>query len=125
MKILKKEGITLIALIITIVILLLLAGTSFNAITGENGIIAQAMGAKIKQEDEGAKEELHLAWSARMSKFYEDLSNGLTSYDNIGNYFSDKSELNEMLGGGEIKRITYNGDGTFDIRYKSSGNINY
>ena len=35
----KKEGITLIALVIMILILLILAGITITAITGENGIL--------------------------------------------------------------------------------------
>jgi len=70
----NEKGITLIALVLTIIILLILAAVSFNALAGENGILGQAMNAKVKQEDEGAKEELQMAWSARMSKFYEAVS---------------------------------------------------
>ena len=38
-KIKQEKGITLIALVITIVVLLILAGVSINAIFSENGII--------------------------------------------------------------------------------------
>lgn len=70
----NEKGITLIALVLTIIILLILAAISFNALVGENGILGNAMNAKIRQEDAGAKEELQMAWSARMSKFYEAVS---------------------------------------------------
>ncbi len=42
----KKEGITLIALVITIVVLLILAWVSINAIFGDNGIIKRASNAQ-------------------------------------------------------------------------------
>lgn len=35
----KREGITLIALVITIIILLILAGVAIVTLTGENGIL--------------------------------------------------------------------------------------
>ena len=38
----KKNGITLITLVVTIVILLILAATSIAMLTGEKGIITQA-----------------------------------------------------------------------------------
>ena len=38
----KKEGITLIALVVTIVLLLILAGVSLNLVLGNNGIITKA-----------------------------------------------------------------------------------
>ena len=50
-KIKTEKGITLIALIITIIILVILAGVSLNALGGENGILTQARNAKINQED--------------------------------------------------------------------------
>jgi len=73
-KVVKNNGITLIALVLTVVIMLILASISFNALVGDNGILGNAMNAKIRQEDSGAKEELQMAWSARMSKFYEAVS---------------------------------------------------
>ena len=50
---LKNEGITLIALVITIIVLLILAGVSIAMLTGENGILTQAQTAK--EETERAK----------------------------------------------------------------------
>ena len=47
-KKLKKgnEGITLVALVVTIVVLLILAGISLNLVLGENGIITRAQEAR-------------------------------------------------------------------------------
>ena len=42
----KKKGITLIALVITIVIMLLLAGVAIQMSLGENGIITKSAQAK-------------------------------------------------------------------------------
>ena len=47
-KIKQEKGITLIALVITIVVLLILAGVSINAIFSENGIINKAKDAQNK-----------------------------------------------------------------------------
>ena len=46
----RQKGITLIALIVTIVVLLILAGTTINLVIGENGIIARAQEAAFRQE---------------------------------------------------------------------------
>ena len=43
----SMKGITLIALVVTIVVLLILAGVSISMLTGENGIIIQAQNAKL------------------------------------------------------------------------------
>ena len=47
----SKNGITLIALVISIIVMLILAGVSLNATIGENGVLLQAKNAKIAQED--------------------------------------------------------------------------
>ena len=44
----KNNGITLIALVITIIVLLILAGVSIATLTGQNGILTQAQNAKEK-----------------------------------------------------------------------------
>ena len=51
----KKKGITLIALVITIVIMLLLEGVAIQMSLGENGIISKSVQAKQEQ----AKSELY------------------------------------------------------------------
>ena len=52
----NNRGITLIALVITIIVVLILAGVSISMLTGENGILTQANKAK-KATEEAAKEE--------------------------------------------------------------------
>jgi Tfp pilus assembly protein PilE len=46
----KTSGITLIALIITVIVMLILAGVSINAIVGDNGIVTKSMEASFKTE---------------------------------------------------------------------------
>ena len=54
-KIKNQKGITLLVLVITIIILLILAGVTISAITGDNGIIGNA--GKAKEETEIANEK--------------------------------------------------------------------
>ena len=56
----ENTGITLIALIITIIVLLILAGVSIATLTGNNGIISQANEAKVKSTISQIKEEIEL-----------------------------------------------------------------
>ena len=53
----KQKGITLIALVITIIVLLILAGVSIATLTGDNGIITRAQEAKNKTEEAAKKEQ--------------------------------------------------------------------
>ena len=47
----QEKGITLMALVITIIVLLILAGVTIAMLTGDNGIISKAMQAKIRTEE--------------------------------------------------------------------------
>ena len=53
----KTKGITLIALVVTIVILLILAGVSINLVLGPNGLITRAQEAAQKTNNAIAEEE--------------------------------------------------------------------
>ena len=57
----KEQGITLIALVITIVVLLILAGISISMLTGENGIITRASEAKENTRGGEVKERVEMA----------------------------------------------------------------
>ena len=57
-KIKSTKGITLISLVVTIIILLILAGVTIATIMGDNGLINKAKDAKIKTEIAGIKEEI-------------------------------------------------------------------
>ena len=61
MKKQKAEGITIIALAITVIVLLILAGISLNYVLGNNGIIAKAESAKTETEIASEKEKINLS----------------------------------------------------------------
>ena len=54
----NQKGITLLALVLTIIILIILATVVINFAFGEKGLIAQAQRAKSQQEIETARETL-------------------------------------------------------------------
>lgn len=56
----ENKAITLIALVITIIVLLILAGVTLSTLTGDNGILTQATNAKIITEISQLKEEIDL-----------------------------------------------------------------
>lgn len=56
----NDKGITLIALVITIIVLLILAGVSIATLTGDNGILTQAREAKEQTEKDAAKEKVEV-----------------------------------------------------------------
>ena len=56
-----KSGITLIALVITIIVLLILAGVTIATLTGENGILTRVQSTKTQNEKKTIEEQIHLA----------------------------------------------------------------
>ncbi len=71
-----NKGITLIALVITIVVLLILAGITLATLTGENGLFARAKEAKDKTEEGIAREII-------ITKIYEYQSNNISENKDI------------------------------------------
>ena len=54
----NEKGITLIALVLTIIVLLILAGVSIATLTGPNGLLTRANDAKTEMGKAGAKEKV-------------------------------------------------------------------
>lgn len=83
----NQKGITLIALVITIIVLLILAGVSIAMLTGDNGILTQTNKAKYTQIEGQVKEEINLAIQAA-KMFAEEkavsTSTGWLASGNIG-----------------------------------------
>ena len=66
----KTRGITLIALVVTIVVLLILAAVSISMLGGENGIITQAQNAKLESRAGEVEERVNLWKSEKISSKY-------------------------------------------------------
>jgi len=78
----QSKGITLVSLVVTIIILIILAGVSINAILGENGIITIAKQAKenmqkVQTDEQGQLNELYTQIEE------EGRTSGGISYDTI------------------------------------------
>ena len=71
----NEKGIALIALVVTIIVLLILAGISISMLTGENGILTKTNVAKVSTELSTYKEELN-SWKLEQlmknEDFFED-----------------------------------------------------
>ena len=80
-KLIKSaKGITLIALVITIIVLLILAGVTIAMLTGQNGILTNATNANSSSVYHGAEEQVKLAYmSVRTQIMTEKVAN--SSYD--------------------------------------------
>ena len=67
----KEKGITLIALIVTIIVLLILAGVTIISLTGENGILGKSSDVKLKREIAREIEQIKLSVNAVYTSYYD------------------------------------------------------
>jgi len=97
----NKKGITLIALVVTVVVLIILAGVSINAVLGNNGIIKKANQAASVTKEAEVKEAINRT----ILEFY--LTN---DYETLEDFLKAKAE------DGSIDSVTKNADGTLTVK---------
>ena len=68
----KQNGITLVALVITIIVLLILAGVSISLVVGQGGILGKATNAVDANEVATVKQEIQLAVADAQMAYYTD-----------------------------------------------------
>ena len=104
------KGITLIALVVTIIVLLILAGVSIAMLTGNNGILTQAQNSKVKTEEATEKEGVGLAViDAKIGdNGYEEL-NQTNLQDAIDKHF-----------GKSVATVIDNKDGSFTVLFNGT-----
>ena len=126
MKIVLKErlkthkGITLIALVITIIVLLILAGVAIATLTGDNGIIAKAQQAKMQNDKAAAKEKVDLAIAASFDE------TGKIDLGQLKNNLNNKDGINPKVG--DLTDESFPLEVTVDeikVIIKKDGNGNY
>ena len=88
-----NRGITLVALVVTIVVLLILAGISLNLVLGENGIITKAQEARDKTE------QARINTEKSMNSLEQELSNYVNKTDsgNGGNSGGSQTTVENVV----------------------------
>ncbi len=111
MKRLNNKGITLIALVITIIVLLILAGVTIATLTRQNGILTKASEASEKTETANEQEQVGLAYTAAKSgKWGEEITT-----EDI------QKELDKIVGENKTE-TTENGNGTINVEFLDTKN---
>ena len=121
----NAKGITLIALVITIIVLLILAGVSIAMLTGQNGILTQAQNSKTTTENKSAEEKVKLAIMAARSqsetgaldadKLIAEITN---NYGGTASKTNDGFPVNATIDG---KSFTVDGDGNIGVPQDRTG----
>ena len=106
----NKKGITLVALVVTIVVLLILAGVTIASLTGDNGILGKVGEAKEQTDLAGIREEVILLWNETQ---IEVAGKGYTN-DQIADIFEEKLKANDP-----DATVTYQpSNNTYEVNYK-------
>ena len=114
----NAKGITLIALVITIIVLLILAGVTIATLTGDNGILGKANDAKTQTEQAKEDENLKIAIAGsygtdgklNLKDLKDNLTNQGIDYDKNNTGFPLEVTIN-----GENKKIDANGNVTVKL----------
>ena len=111
----KEKGITLIALVITIIVLLILAGVSIATLTGDNGLLQKSAEATEQTEQSTEKEGVGLAVT--------DAKIGNTGYEEL-----NQTNLQDAIDkhfGPSVATIIDNKDGSFTVIFGEPSNRIY
>ena len=129
----QNKGITLIALVITIIVLLILAGVSISAVIGENGIATKAKNAAIKTEEAKIEEEIltkiqEMQIEASTSDNEEAIFIDFASLAEGNVYINSNVNENNEMGIMEIRAIlkhkeTYYAVTLSNVFYKDNNNV--
>ncbi len=103
----ENRGITLIALVITIIVLLILAGVAIAMLTQENGILKMMNEAIVDTTEGEVKEEVSLIMNEYAGEKY-------TNGTDLGTFLEQKSKEENSA----IQKVTDNNDGTYTLRVK-------
>ncbi len=95
-KMQRKSGITLISLVVTIIVLLILAGVTIATLTGENGILSRAQEASENTKRANAEEQVKLAVAGSI---------GTDGEINIDNLNAELSKIEGITSGLPIKGL--------------------
>ena len=110
----STKGITLIALVITIIVLLILAGVSIAMLTGDNGILTQAKEAKEANIAGTEKEQIKLAMQSLKMKKQADNVSTTVAADELQNQLIADGAKNVTVEAGE--------NGSLVVKYADSKN---
>ena len=124
-----ERGITLIALVITIIVLLILAGVTIATLTGDNGILTKAQEAKTETEEGEEKEKVKLSAVGALAKDNGGEIKEQYLDEELANNFGEKGTDYNLEGSGPFtvtiiesgRSYLINEDGTIEEAIKREG----
>lgn len=93
----KNQGLTMISLVITIIVLLILAGVSINLIIGDNGILTRATTVEVTFNKSEVIEEINILATEKYLEAYNKAS-AAGDVGNFQNYYNPTKVIYFLLG---------------------------
>lgn len=134
----EQKGITLVALVITIIVLLILAGVSISLVVNEGGVLNKAQGAVKSTEEATVSQEIQLsvaeAQMAYMDAWTKDQSvDRMTYYKDIKYYTNNCASVNKAAGSLKVEEypeetvdgVKRGGTNWIKVTYLSNSNVTY
>ena len=116
----NQKGITLVALVITIIVLLILAGVSISLVVGQNGVLTQASNAVSTQNEASAKQEIEMAAAACYTEYMTAWAQNGTS--DRAAYFT-KNKMDANMNNGTVSTPTVESNkGSYEYTLKTNPN---
>ena len=109
----NNKGITLIALVVTIIVLLILAGVSIAMLTGDNGILSRASQSSVANAVGEGKDQVALYIAELSANYYSAKYNGATvdpeynTGDTLLEYINSAKDNINALSKNGVYTVTY------------------
>lgn len=122
----EQKGITLVALVITIIVLLILAGVSISLVVGQEGVLGKAQGAVSSTERATADQEIQLSIEEAQMAYMNDWTND-QSVKPMKYYSTLAYYTNNCTGAKGASKVKIKTDGTDEIYviYESGSKVFY
>ncbi len=114
----KQNGITMISLIITIIVMLILAAVAVSMVVGDDAVIEQAKGATASQNQANAESEIQRAWAAAELDYWTD-------YSDVSKAEFFTAQLGDYVSSGSVTAVDYIEDGISKITYTDITGASY
>ena len=110
------KGITLVSMVITIIVMLILAGVSISMVTGDNGVLTRATEGSVKTKLASVKEDVELSITSNQSNYYGDFAESTALAGNKNAYLT-AARLNQFTTG---VKLLANGAATLSLSTSES-----
>jgi len=128
----NQKGITLVALVVTIIVLLILAGISLNLVAGSNGILTRASNAANTNYRAAAREATELKIAETLTAYYEAkyvtrpaYTGTVTDYltTNAGSFTTGDGDYSVTVATGESGVVITNATGKNKLKTNITGTL--